>query len=118
MNRQMKAEREKRALILEADGEREANIKRAEGEKSAAILAAEGRMAAAELDARAREPPRQKPKQPKRFPKPSAKAMFRQSTILLPRNMLNRLARSHQALTANLSSCRWMRLVLLDRLAV
>ncbi|HBS23220.1 regulator of protease activity HflC (stomatin/prohibitin superfamily) [Thalassospira sp. MBR-102] len=55
MNRQMKAEREKRALILEADGEREANIKRAEGEKSAAILAAEGRMAAAELDARARE---------------------------------------------------------------
>ncbi|MEQ8389685.1 MAG: SPFH domain-containing protein [Thalassospira sp.] len=55
MNRQMKAEREKRALILEADGEREANIKRAEGEKSAAILAAEGRMAAAELDAQARE---------------------------------------------------------------
>ena len=55
MTRQMKAEREKRALILEADGEREANIKRAEGEKSAAILAAEGRMAAAELDARARE---------------------------------------------------------------
>ncbi|NIZ01101.1 SPFH domain-containing protein [Thalassospira lucentensis] len=55
MNRQMKAEREKRALILEADGEREANIKRAEGEKSAAILAAEGRMSAAELDAQARE---------------------------------------------------------------
>lgn len=55
MNRQMKAEREKRALILEADGEREANIKRAEGEKSAAVLAAEGRMAAAELDAQARE---------------------------------------------------------------
>lgn len=55
MNRQMKAEREKRALILEADGEREANIKRAEGEKSAAVLAAEGRMIAADLDAQARE---------------------------------------------------------------
>ncbi|MCC9623854.1 SPFH/Band 7/PHB domain protein [Thalassospira sp. MA62] len=55
MNRQMKAEREKRALILEADGEREANIKRAEGEKSAAVLAAEGRKIAADLDAQARE---------------------------------------------------------------
>ena len=68
MNRQMKAEREKRALILEADGEREANIKRAEGEKSAAILAAEGRMAAAELDARARERTAERPGKQSRKP--------------------------------------------------
>ena len=43
MHRQMKAERERRAMVLEADGEREAAIKVAEGQKQAAILTAEGK---------------------------------------------------------------------------
>ena len=42
MSRQMKAERDKRAVILEAEGVRQAKIERAEGEKRAAILEAEG----------------------------------------------------------------------------
>ncbi|MDA1098168.1 MAG: SPFH/Band 7/PHB domain protein [Proteobacteria bacterium] len=55
MARQMKAEREKRANILEAEGFRAAAILRAEGEKQAAILEAEGRREAAFRDAEARE---------------------------------------------------------------
>jgi len=55
MARQMKAEREKRAVILEAEGVRQAEILRAEGEKQAAILEAEGRKEAAFRDAEARE---------------------------------------------------------------
>ncbi len=55
MARQMKAEREKRAVILEAEGERQAEILGAEGEKQAAILDAEGRKEAAFRDAEARE---------------------------------------------------------------
>ncbi|HSK48617.1 MAG TPA: SPFH domain-containing protein, partial [Coriobacteriia bacterium] len=43
MHRQMKAERTRRALILEADGDKQAAITRAEGSKQAAILEAEGR---------------------------------------------------------------------------
>ncbi|QGU02040.1 Modulator of FtsH protease HflK [Corynebacterium kalinowskii] len=42
MEKQMKADREKRATILTAEGQREADIKTAEGEKQAKILAAEG----------------------------------------------------------------------------
>ena len=55
MARQMKAEREKRAQILEAEGLRAAEILRAEGEKQGAILSAEGRREAAFRDAEARE---------------------------------------------------------------
>jgi len=55
MARQMMAEREKRAAILEAEGQRESQIKRAEGMKQAAILEAEGRREAAFRDAEARE---------------------------------------------------------------
>lgn len=55
MGRQMKAERLKRAAILEAQGERESEILRAEGEKQAAILEAEGRKESAFRDADARE---------------------------------------------------------------
>ena len=55
MARQMKAERLKRANILEAEGLRQAEILRAEGEKQAAILEAEGRKEAAFRDAEARE---------------------------------------------------------------
>jgi regulator of protease activity HflC (stomatin/prohibitin superfamily) len=55
MARQMKAEREKRATILEAEGTRQSEILRAEGEKQAAVLDAEGRKEAAFRDAEARE---------------------------------------------------------------
>ncbi|MGH1588283.1 SPFH domain-containing protein [Methylobacterium phyllosphaerae] len=55
MARQMKAEREKRASILEAEGQRAAEILRAEGRKQSAILEAEGRREAAFRDAEARE---------------------------------------------------------------
>lgn len=55
MARQMKAEREKRATILEAEGEKTAEILRSEGEKQANILEAEGRREAAFRDAEARE---------------------------------------------------------------
>ena len=55
MARQMKAEREKRATILDAEGVRQAEILRAEGEKQAAILDAEGKKSAAFLEAEARE---------------------------------------------------------------
>ncbi|RZI47121.1 SPFH domain-containing protein [Candidatus Finniella inopinata] len=66
MARQMKAEREKRALILEsegerqsaileAEGERQARINRAEGLKQSMILEAEGRRESAQRDAEARE---------------------------------------------------------------
>ena len=55
MARQMKAEREKRASILEAEGSRASEILRAEGEKQGQILQAEGRREAAFRDAEARE---------------------------------------------------------------
>jgi regulator of protease activity HflC (stomatin/prohibitin superfamily) len=55
MARQMKAEREKRAVILEAEGMRQAQILKAEGLKQSAILTAEGRREAAFRDAEARE---------------------------------------------------------------
>ncbi len=55
MARQMKAEREKRAQILESEGMRQAAILKAEGEKQAVMLAAEGRKEAAFRDAEARE---------------------------------------------------------------
>lgn len=53
MEKQMKADREKRATILAAEGQREADIKTAEGEKQARILAAEGEKHAAILAAEA-----------------------------------------------------------------
>ena len=55
MNKQMKAEREKRAEILEAEGRKQSQILRAEGEKESAVREAEGRREAAFLDAEARE---------------------------------------------------------------
>ncbi|CAO5681546.1 MAG: Protein QmcA [Holosporales bacterium] len=66
MGRQMKAERDKRALILEAEGERQAKILAAEGSRQSMILSsegvrqsmileAEGRMEASKRDAEARE---------------------------------------------------------------
>ncbi|MBY0581400.1 MAG: SPFH/Band 7/PHB domain protein [Sphingomonas sp.] len=55
MARQMKAEREKRANILEAEGSRASEILRAEGQKQARILEAEGRKESAFRDSEARE---------------------------------------------------------------
>jgi regulator of protease activity HflC (stomatin/prohibitin superfamily) len=55
MARQMKAEREKRANILDAEGFRQAAILKAEGEKQSAILSAEGKKEAAFREAEARE---------------------------------------------------------------
>src|SRR3546814_12051199 len=55
MGRQMKAEREKRALILESEGLRASEILKAEGQKQSQILEAEGRRAAAFRDAEARQ---------------------------------------------------------------
>jgi regulator of protease activity HflC (stomatin/prohibitin superfamily) len=55
MGRQMKAEREKRAVILEAEGQRQSAILRAEGAKQSQILEAEGRREAAFRDAEGRE---------------------------------------------------------------
>ena len=55
MARQMKAERERRAVITEAEGEKQAAIARAEGAKQSAILQSEGRKEAAFRDAEARE---------------------------------------------------------------
>lgn len=51
MNRQMAAERERRAMVTEADGKRESAVKVAEGEKQAAILRAEGAKQSAILQA-------------------------------------------------------------------
>lgn len=55
MGRQMKAERDKRATILEAEGARQSAVLKAEGQKIAAVLDAEGRKEAAFRDAEARE---------------------------------------------------------------
>ncbi|NNC72207.1 MAG: SPFH/Band 7/PHB domain protein [Sphingomonadaceae bacterium] len=55
MARQMKAEREKRASILEAEGARASEILHAEGAKQGQVLQAEGRREAAFMDAEARE---------------------------------------------------------------
>ncbi len=55
MNKQMTAERERRATVMRADGEREAAILRAEGQKQSKVLEAEGTQLAAERQAQARE---------------------------------------------------------------
>jgi regulator of protease activity HflC (stomatin/prohibitin superfamily) len=55
MGRQMKAERDKRASILEAEGQRQAEILKAEGQKQAQILEAEGEKEAAFRASEARE---------------------------------------------------------------
>jgi regulator of protease activity HflC (stomatin/prohibitin superfamily) len=55
MARQMKAERDKRAAILEAEGLRQSAVLKADGEKQSLILQAEGRKEAAFRDAEARE---------------------------------------------------------------
>jgi len=51
MEKQMRADRDKRAAILQAEGERQASILQAEGEKQSAILRAEGQSKATVLQA-------------------------------------------------------------------
>jgi len=51
MEKQMRADRDKRAMILTAEGQRESSIKTAEGQKQAAVLAAEGNKQSAILAA-------------------------------------------------------------------
>lgn len=53
MEKQMRADRDKRAMILNAEGHRESQIRTAEGQKQAAILSAEGGKQAAILTAEA-----------------------------------------------------------------
>ena len=55
MAKQLTADREKRAAVLQAEGIKQAAILKAEGDKQSQILAAEGRLAAANRDAEARE---------------------------------------------------------------
>lgn len=55
MAKQLTAEREKRAAVLQAEGIKQSEILKAEGEKQSQILAAEGRLVAATKDAEARE---------------------------------------------------------------
>ena len=95
MARQMKAEREKRAAILEAEGERQAAILRAEGEKQSKILENSQRF----LKPRAgkkqrsvtlkpgRDWPRPRPRRLRMCPWPSAAVIYRPSITLLPPNM-------------------------------
>ena len=117
MGRQMKAEREKRAQVLEAEGARNAQILRAEGAKQSAILEAEGqreaafrdaeareRLAEAEAKASARQPsamprrasawPRPKPRRRPWSRRPSPPATCRRSTTSSPRNTPRRWPRS------------------------
>jgi regulator of protease activity HflC (stomatin/prohibitin superfamily) len=51
MEKQMRADREKRATILQAEGARQSEILQAEGEKQSAILRAEGQKQATMLEA-------------------------------------------------------------------
>jgi regulator of protease activity HflC (stomatin/prohibitin superfamily) len=51
MEKQMTAERNRRALVLQAEGERQANVTRAEGEKQAAVTRSEGEKQSAILQA-------------------------------------------------------------------
>jgi regulator of protease activity HflC (stomatin/prohibitin superfamily) len=85
MARQMKAEREKRAQILESEGMRQAAILKAEGEKQAVVLEAEGRREAA-LRTPRRASGRRKPRPRRRrwCRTPSPTATCRRSTISSP----------------------------------
>ena len=65
MEKQMRAERDRRAAILTAEGERQAAILTAEGERQAAVLQAEGAKQSAILRAEAMPPPlRRRPSAP------------------------------------------------------
>jgi regulator of protease activity HflC (stomatin/prohibitin superfamily) len=110
MARQMKAEREKRANILEAEGLRQSEILRAEGRKQAVVLEAEGRKEAAFRDAEARERQAQAEAEATAMSSaaPSPRAIWRRSTISSPRNMSAPLTRWRTRPTRKPSSCQWI----------
>src|SRR5580693_6548307 len=75
MTRQMKAERERRAVITEAEGEKQAAITRAEGAKQSVVLRAEGdREAAFRAAEGLNAPPRPRRRRPRWSPTPSRPA--------------------------------------------
>ncbi len=111
MARQMKAEREKRANILEAEGFRQAAILKAEGEKQAAILAAEGQREAAFRAAEARERSAQAEAQGDRdgVATRSAPATSTRSTISSRPSTSMRSNRWSVRRTRKSCCCRWKR---------
>lgn len=94
MGRQMKAEREKRAQILEAEGSRSAQILRAEGAKQAAVLEAEGKREAAFREAEARERLAEAEARATQAVSQATPATCRRSTISWRRNTSRRWRRS------------------------
>ena len=80
MARQMKAEREKRANVLDAEGFKQAAVLKAEGEKQAVILAAGARRLSGRPK-RAKGKLKQRPRQRRSSPKQSATAASKRSTI-------------------------------------
>jgi regulator of protease activity HflC (stomatin/prohibitin superfamily) len=88
MTRQMKAEREKRATILESEAARQNEINRAEGLKQAQILEAEGRKASASV------PQAPKPLRPSLYPMRLRAGTHRRSIISWHKNMLRQLVSS------------------------
>ncbi len=104
MNAQMKAERQKRAEVLEAEGVRQSKILKAEGEKQSQILKAEGERQAAFLAAEARSGlPRQKPRRPIWSPRQLRKETCRPSTTSWLRNIPKHWPASVKAPTARSS---------------
>lgn len=101
MNAQMKAERQKRAEVLEAEGVRQSKILKAEGEKQSQILKAEGSVKPpSSPPRRGSGPPKRKPRRPTWCQKPSPKGICRPSTTSWPRNTQRRWPASVKAPTA------------------
>jgi regulator of protease activity HflC (stomatin/prohibitin superfamily) len=97
MARQMKAEREKRAVILEAEGQRQAEVTRADGRKAAVVLEAEGQREAAFRAAEARERAAQaEATATSLVARRPSRGTRRQSTISSPANMRAPSRRSHR----------------------
>ena len=107
MARQMKAERLKRAQILEAEGDRASAILKAEGQKQSQILEAEGRREAAFRDAEARERAAEaEAKATEWCRRPSPRATSTRSTTSSASNTSRRSPSSPARRSSARSSCR------------